>query len=96
MEFADRLDGLGLDVISELAKGISGMCEYDKVDRLLQLLPYLYPKRKAVELVPTMTPLTSMFDGMTDEAKREQLKSLLEKLAPRMGCKLVPLTDDDR
>lgn len=47
---SDSLDQLGLDVCSKIAELLPQMAVEKQMDTLIHLLPYLFPKRKSLEL----------------------------------------------
>lgn len=56
VELADQLLANGIDVVTELVKTLPDLDAKDKANILLNLMNFLHPKRKAIEV---RTPIAS-------------------------------------
>jgi len=77
LDFAKRLEELGVDPVKEIANRISSLNDADAVSAYSQLLPYLYPKRKSVEAEITLSPETVA--SMSDQDLIAKAKELIEE-----------------
>lgn len=50
LDLEDSLQTYGLDVIGEIAEALPELCAEKRVQVLMDLMSYLYPKRKAIEV----------------------------------------------
>lgn len=69
----------GLDPLDEILKASQSLSARDKIKIYLEILPYLYPKRKPTEA----TPLT--LENHIDNLSMPELATLHRNLEKRMG-----------
>lgn len=73
------LEQYGVDPLGEILTACEGLPKRDKIKIYLEILPYLYPKRKVVEA----TPLT--LENQIDRLSMPQMAKLYNDLSMRMG-----------
>lgn len=78
----DALEAHGLNIIAELSTLMPQLPADKKADVLLNLMGYLFPKRKAVELVSAseVTVISPPVPELTDEEAEEKLRKLVKTL----------------
>jgi len=86
LELQEALTELGLDLPQRIVALLPKLAPKAQVDVLLKLMDFIYPKRKAVEIETRQeSTFVAYFDGMSDEAKRKNLRGIVERLGARVA-----------
>lgn len=75
--FVETLEGRGIDLLGEILKATEGFREPERVNIYLSLMPYVYPKRKPVEI-------PFQFSEHLNLLSAEQLKQLSKELDEKL------------
>lgn len=89
-ELHARLSSLGLDPIQGLSETIKELDPEQQAHIYLGLMPYLYPKRKAIEISPEDSERLNQI-RILEKASPEYLKSLIHQ-AIQTGSKEIDLS----
>ncbi len=73
----DTLDSLGLDVPSRIAALLPSLDPEKQADVLLELISYIYPKRKALELTGAIE--LNNYSSLTPLERQTRIDELLSK-----------------
>jgi hypothetical protein len=87
-QLIETLDGLNIDLPTKILELLPTLLPEKQVDVLLHLMPYVYPKRKAVELDvhdkserPWWYNMMLKFDKMTPEQRNQDIDQLIASRA---------------